>query len=122
MYGAEADAKAMKDMAEPVFVQLVRPTRKYYEFRTDKKISDREPMVKTSDQFTDGQLNIKLVDDVEWKLDLYLFMVAQKNYEKDHYALIENRDRAYNLVLQHYPPNVEAGLKNQLTWTAGQDK
>ena len=122
MYGAEADAKAMKDMAEPVFVQLVRPTRKYYEFRTDKKISDREPMVKTSDQFTDGQLNIKLVDDVEWKLDLYLFMVAKKNYEKDHYALIENRDRAYNLVLQHYPPNVEAGLKNQLTWTAGQDK
>ena len=76
----------MKDMAEPVFTQPVRPPRKYYKFLTDQQILDREPMVKTSDRFTDGQLNTNLVDDSEWKLDLDLFMVTQKKYEKDRDA------------------------------------
>ena len=40
-------------------------------------------MAKTSDRLTDGQLNTKLVDDAEWKLDLDLIMVVQKKYEKD---------------------------------------
>ena len=40
-------------------------------------------MVKTSDRFTDGQLNTNLVDNAKWKLDLDLFMVVQKNYEKE---------------------------------------
>ena len=58
-------------------------------------------MVKTSDRFTDGQLNTNLVDDAEWKLDLDLFMVVQKNYEKDQDYWIKNRYRTYNLVRQH---------------------
>ena len=49
-------------------------------------------------------------------------MVVQKEYEKDQDAWIENRAWKYNLVLQHCPPDVEAKLKNQLTWTAGQDE
>ena len=32
-------------------------------------------MVETSDCFTDGQMNTKLVDTAKWKLDLDLFMV-----------------------------------------------
>ena len=40
-------------------------------------------MVKTSDRFTYVQMNTKLVDDAERKLDLDLFMVVQKRYEKD---------------------------------------
>ena len=84
MYGAENSAKAMKDMVEPIFMQPVSPPRKYYEFHTDQQISDREPMVETSDRFTDGHLNTKLVDDTEWwKLDLDIFMVVHKKYEKD---------------------------------------
>ena len=43
-------------------------------------------MVKTSNQFTNGKLNIKLVDDAEWKLDLDIFRVVQKKYEKDQDA------------------------------------
>ena len=72
--------KAMKDMAEPVFTQTIRPPRKYYEFWTDQQILDREPMVETSDRFTDGQLNTKLVNDAERKPDLDLFMAVQKKY------------------------------------------
>ena len=79
-------------------------------------------MVETSDQFTDGQLNTKIVDDAEWKLDLDLFMVAQQKYEKDQDAWIKNRDRTYNLVLQHCPPDVEVEINNQSTWNAGQDE
>ena len=40
VYGAENSAKAMKDMAEPIFMQPVSPPRKYYEFHTDQQISD----------------------------------------------------------------------------------
>ena len=58
-------------------------------------------MVKTSDRFTDRQLNTKLVDNSEWKIDLDLFMIIQKRYKKDQDACIENRSRTYNLVLQH---------------------
>ena len=76
MYCAANAAKAMRDIEEPVFTQPIRPPRKYYEFRKDQQISDQEPMVETSDRFTDGQLNTKLVDDAEWKLDLYLVMVV----------------------------------------------
>ena len=45
-------------------------------------------MVETSDRFTDGKLNTKLVDDAEWKLDLYPFMVVQKKYDNDQDAWI----------------------------------
>ena len=47
-------------------------------------------------------------------------MVVQKKYEKDQDAWIENRAWTYNLVLQYCPPDVEAKIKNQSTWTAGQ--
>ena len=77
VYGEVNAEKAMKDMAEPVFTQPVHRPRKYYKFQTDHQISDRELMVKTSDRFTGGQLNTKLVDKAEWKLDLDLFMVLQ---------------------------------------------
>ena len=76
VYGDENAAKEMEDMAENFFTQPVRLPRKYYKFRTDQKILDREPMVKTSDRFTNGQLNTKLVNDAEWKLDLDLFMIV----------------------------------------------
>ena len=121
VYGATNAAKAMQDMAEPVFTHPICSPRKYYEFRIDQQISGREPMVETSDQFTDGQLNTKLVDDAECKLDLDLFMVVQKKYKKDQDTWIENRARTYNLVLQHCLPDVKAELKNQSTWTAGKD-
>ena len=73
----------MKDMAEPVFVWFICPSRKYYKFRTDQQISDCASIVETSDRFTNGQLNTKILDDAKWKLDLDLFMVVQKKYEKD---------------------------------------
>ena len=56
-------------------------------------------MVETSDRFTCGQLNNKLIDNAQWKLDLDLFIVVHKKYEKDQDACIENRARTYNLVL-----------------------
>ena len=121
MYGAANAANEMKGMAEPVFMRPVRPPRNYYKFRTKQHISDREPMFETSDWFTDGQLNTKLVDDAEWKIDLELFMVVQKKNKKGQDAWIENISRTYNLVLQHCLPDVEAELKNQSTWTVGQD-
>ena len=122
VYGAANTAKAMKDMAGPVFTNPVRPPRKYYVFWTDQRISDQERMVETSERFNDGQLNTKLVDDTKWKIYLDLFMVVHKKYEKDQDAWTENRARTYNLVLQHCPTDGEADLENQSTWTAGQDE
>ena len=122
VYEASNAAKAMKDMEEPVFTHPIRPPRNYYKFRMDQQISDQEPMVETSDRFTNGQLNTKIVDDAEWKLDLDLFMVVQKKYEKDQDAWIKNRAHMYNLVLQHCSPDVEEELKNQSTWNAGKDE
>ena len=72
-------------------------------------------MVKTSDCFTNGQLNAKLIYNAKWKLDLDLFMVVQKKYEKYQDAWIKNISRTYNLVLEHYLPDVKAELKNQST-------
>ena len=46
--------KEMKDMAEPVFTQPVRPPRNYYKFWKDQQISDQKPMVETSDRFNNG--------------------------------------------------------------------
>ena len=109
-------------MAEPVFMRPVRPPRKYYKFWTEQKISDSEPMVETSDRFTDGQLKIKLVDDAKWKLDIVLFMVVHNKYKKNKDAWIKKRAWTYNLVLQNFPSDVEAKLKNQSTWTVGQDE
>ena len=54
-------------------------------------------MVETSDRFTDIQLNIKLVKDSEWKLDLDLFMVVKKKYEKD-------QDACVNLLASYLRP------------------
>ena len=79
-------------------------------------------MVETSDRFTDGQLNIKLVDNANLKLDLDLFMVVKKKYKKYQEAWIKKRAWTYILVLQYCPPNVKADLKNQSAWTVGQDK
>ena len=99
VYGSAKNAKAMKGMAEPVFVRTVSPPRKYYKFWMEHHISDQETMVETSNQFTDGKMNIKLVDDTEWKFDLDMFIVIQKKYEKYQEAWIKNRSRTYNLVL-----------------------
>ena len=109
-------------MAEPVLIQPVNPPRKYYKFRTDQQISDQEAVVKTSDRLTNVQLNTKLEEKSKWKVDLDLFMIVQQKYEKDQDAWIKNISRTYNLVLQHFPPDVKAELKNQSTWTVGQDK
>ena len=119
VYGAANSAKAMKDMAEPVFTHPVRPPRKYYEFLDRPEDFGPIPMIETSDQFNNGQLNTKLVDDAEWKLDLDLLMVVQKKYEKNQDVWIENRARTYNLVLHHFPPDVKVELKNQSTWNSG---
>ena len=59
-------------------------------------------MVETSNRFTNGQLNIKLVDNTEWKLYLYPFVVVQKKYEKDQDAWINNKARTYNFLESDY--------------------
>ena len=63
-------------------------------------------MVETSDRFTDRKINIKFVDNSKWKIDLDLFMVVQKKYEKDQDTWIKNRAWRYNLVIQNCPPDV----------------
>ena len=103
-------------------MRLVSPPRKYYKFRTEQQISDCEPMFKTRNRFTNRQINIKLVDNAKWKLDLDMFMVVVQKFKKYQYAWIDNRARTYNLVLQNCPPDVEAEIKDQSTWNFGKDK
>ena len=68
-------------------------------------------MVDTRDRFTDGHLNIKLVDDAEWKLDLDLLMAVQKKYEKDQDAWIENRHPDVQLGPTALPARRQGGAQ-----------
>ena len=55
-------------------------------FGQTSRFRTESPWSKTSDRFNNGQVNTKLVNDAEWKLDLDLFIFAQKKYEKDRDA------------------------------------
>ena len=55
---------------------------------------------------------MKVVNDIEWKLELEEYMVLKKKHTRDAETWTENSDRIYNLVLLHCPPEVEAELQN----------
>ena len=54
------------------------------------------------------------------KTTLDEYMIEKKKYTMDFEARIENSARNYTLVLQHFPPDLEAELQNHANWAAGQ--
>ena len=70
---------------------------------------------------TDGtKQNIKIVEDIEYNLDLEEYLVGKKKHTRNDEAWTENCARIYNLVLHHCPPELEAQLQNHSSWGAGQ--
>ena len=108
--------KAMIELVALVYTAPVRPTKKYF---TNPLTT---PQVVTNDRFsTNGTTEyIKVVEDIEWKLDLEEYLVAKKKHTRDAEAWTENSARIYNLVLQHYLLELEAELRNHSSWSAGQ--
>ena len=111
----------MIEMIKPMFVVPVRPARMYYITPQTGTVAGAQ-RVETANRFgVDGTTeNVKVVDDLEWRLDLEEYLVAKKKYTHYLEAWTENIARIYNWVLQHCPPDLEAELQNSSNWSAGQ--
>ena len=87
-------------MVAPVFNMPVRRTRKYYA-APDPNAAAYIPRVVTNNRFsTDGVTeNVKVDNDLKWRLDLEEHVVAKHKYARDIEARTENGACIYNLVL-----------------------
>ena len=73
----------------------------------------------TFDRFdpNDQYQNKPVVGDIDYKMCVDKYMAATKYWKRDSEVWTENSARIFNLVLQHYHPELEAELKNHLNWT-----
>ena len=110
----------MVELAEPVSVEPVRATRKYY-VAVPSGETAASPRAQTEDRFGADNLteNAGVVEDVDWKLDLHEYTVLKTKWIKDTEDWKEESDRVYHLVLTHCPPELEAKLPNHLKWAGG---
>jgi hypothetical protein len=98
--GAAAASMAMEDMAEPILTPPIRPK---LEQETIKQDGTTETITRpeTSPMF---------------KMEVEDYIAANKTYNSKKDKWEENRPRAYNLVLQHCPPELETRLTSQAKW------
>ena len=82
------------------------------------------PRADTNKRFADGTIdrNLKVDDDINWKMTLSKWAVKCNKWRKDEEAWTENSARVYNLVLTHCPPELEAEMQNHSTWAANTTK
>ena len=92
--------KATIEMVQPVFVMPVRPARMYYVASAAGAVAGAH-RVGTEDRFgVEGTTeNVKVVNDLDWRLDLEEYMVAKKKHTRDLEAWTKNRARIYNLLV-----------------------
>ena len=97
-------AKAMTDIAAPVYVEPARPERKYY-LHTDTTHS-------TNDRMLGGTLNEPIKEDFDWSIetDGYKRQIARQEAQVG--LLADNNAKGYLLVLQHCPDELETELRN----------
>ena len=101
-------AKAMTDLAAPVYVEPARPVRKYYlNTDTTQIINDR---------MSAGTLNEPVKDDFDWSIetDGYKRKITRHEAQADLWE--DNNAKGYSLVLQHCPDELETELRNQEAW------
>ena len=55
-------------------------------------------------------------DDPMFKMEVNDYITAMKTYQAKEDKWDENQPRAYNLVLQHCPPELETRLTSQAKW------
>ena len=55
-------------------------------------------------------------DDPMFKMEVKDYIVAMKTYQAKKDKCDENQPRAYNLVLQHCPPELKTRLTSQANW------
>ena len=104
-------------MVEPVSTDLTKPVRMYYAAAPDGGVAANQ-RAQTNSRFGVGNLieKIKVVEDIEWKLDLHEYTTLKKKWTREAEAWTENSARVYNLVLRHCPPELEAELQNHSKW------
>ena len=115
----------MVDLVEPVFVEPVRPSRKYH-VATPGGETAAFPRAQTNERFGADDLaeNVRVVEDIDWNLDLHKYMVMKTKWTKDAEDWKENSARVYHLVLTHCPPR--AGRRDtksfEIGWREGRTK
>ena len=91
---------AMEDMAEPILTPPTRPTLDQVTIKPDGS-TETITRPETSSLF---------------KMEVEDYIAANKTYNSKKDKWEENRPRAYNLVLQHCPPELETRLTSQARW------
>ena len=113
----------MTELVAPVSAEPVRPTRKYC-VRIKQGHTVTTLQAKTINRFGKDNVtvteNVKVIGNIEWKMELDKFVLLKKKHTRDTEAWTENSARVYNLVLQHCPLDLEAELQNYSSWAAGQ--
>ena len=98
----------MLELKSPLLIAPVRPVKEYM-----------VKGAKTLNRFdANGKANPSVLDDVDYKLDLNLFVVASKTHLLETQAWKDNNACMYNLMLQHCPKYLDAELRNHTKWDA----
>ena len=86
----------MIELPEPKSVDPTKPTRKYY-LAVPLDTTTPNPRDQTEDRFEGGTLkeNIKVADDIEWKLTLSEYSIKTAKGKRDAEAWTENSARVY---------------------------
>ena len=104
-------AKATVELVEPGSLEPTKLVRKYYAAVPDGE-NATTPRTQTNDRFRvrNFEENVKVVDDIKWKLVLHEHTVLKTKCTRDAEDWTENSARVYHLVLQHCPTDLEAVL------------
>ena len=70
----------------------------------------------------DRDLNIPMVDDIDYQADMKVYLSKKKRYDNQELEWEELDAKGYSLILQHCPPELTAELKNIDSWTDTEDK
>ena len=115
--------KAMIKLVAPAWIEPTKPVRIYY-LAVNQGDTVPNPRLQTIERFEDGTLtkNIKVVDDIDCKMNLSEYAVKMQKCRKDAEAWTENSACVYHFVLTHCPPELEAEMQNYLMWVAKKTK
>ena len=70
----------------------------------------------------DRDLNIPMVDDIDYQSDMTVYLSKKNRYDNQELEWEELDAKGYSLILQHCPPELTAELKNIDSWTDTEDK
>ena len=103
--------KAMTNLRDPVFNPSIKPVQQYYS--TGGTV--------TTDWETEGTKNVTVMDDLDYAIKTREYSHKISWYETQIEAWGDTDAKGYALILQHYPEELQAELKNQEVWASIND-